>query len=154
MNALRTAGVQPVLLPASVFALGRTAYPDARAMIASGLAPVLASDFNPGSSPTTSMPFVITLAALYMKMLPSEAVVAATINAAASLGLAHEIGSLEKGKRANFVIHEFTNYRELAYFIATPAKPRVFIGGRELDRVHPLAGSVEYSRDGGSSSAQ
>jgi imidazolonepropionase len=141
MNALRAAGVQPVLLPASVFALGRTAYPDARAMIASGLAPVLASDFNPGSSPTTSMPFVISLAALYMKMLPSEAVVAATINAAASLELAHEIGSLEKGKRANFVIHEFTDYRELAYFIATPAMPRVFIAGRELDRTHPLAES-------------
>ena len=132
MPALKAAGVQPVLLPASVFALGRTEYPNARAMIDAGLAPVIATDFNPGSSPTTSMPFIIALAALYMKMLPAESVVAATINAAASLNLAQEIGSLETGKKADFVIHEFDDYRELAYFIATPARPRVFISGQEV----------------------
>jgi imidazolonepropionase len=131
MNALLKSKVQPVLLPASVFALSRTQYPDARAMIATGLAPVIATDFNPGSSPTASMPLIIALAALYMKMLPSEALTAATINAAASLGLAHEIGSIEAGKQANFVIHEFTDYRELAYFLGTPTRPRVFIAGRE-----------------------
>ncbi|MFP5276702.1 MAG: imidazolonepropionase [Acidobacteriota bacterium] len=130
--ALRQAGVQPVLLPASVFALGRGEYPRARAMIAAGLAPVLASDFNPGSSPVTSMPFILSLAALYLRMTPAEAVVAATINAAASLGLAHEIGSLEPGKRANFVIHECADYRELAYYIAAPARPRVFVAGCEV----------------------
>jgi imidazolonepropionase len=130
-KALHDAGVQPVLLPASVFALSRTQYPNARAMIAAGLAPVLASDFNPGSSPTTSMPFVISLAALYLGLLPSEAIVVSTINAAASLELAHEIGSLEPGKRADFAIHECDDYRELAYFIAAPARPRVFIDGVE-----------------------
>lgn len=130
--ALSTAGVQPVLLPASVFALGRTEFPNARAMIDAGLAPVIASDFNPGSSPTTSMPFIISLAALYMRMLPSEAVVASTINAAVSLDMAHEVGSLEVGKRADFVIHEFNDYRELAYFLATPARPRVFINSCEV----------------------
>lgn len=131
-NALYKAGVQPVLLPASVFALSRTQYPDARAMIATGLAPVLATDFNPGSSPTASMPLILALAALYMNMLPSEALTAATINAAASLGLAHEIGSIEAGKRADFAIHEFTDYRELAYFLGTPARPRVFVSGEEV----------------------
>ena len=130
--ALRKAGVQPVLLPASVFALGRVEYPNARAMIAAGLAPVIASDFNPGSSPVASMPFVLSLAALYLRMTPAEAVVAATINAAASLGLAHEIGSLEAGKRASFVIHECEDYRDLAYYIAAPARPRVFVAGREV----------------------
>jgi imidazolonepropionase len=130
--ALGAAGVQPVLLPASVFALSRTEYPNARAMIEAGLAPVIASDFNPGSSPTTSMSFILSLAALYLRMLPSEAIVASTINAAASLNLAHEIGSLEPGKRADFVIHECEDYRDLAYFIATPARPRVFVGGREV----------------------
>jgi imidazolonepropionase len=130
--ALFAAGVQPVLLPASVFALSRTEYPNARAMIEAGLAPVIASDFNPGSSPTTSMPFIISLAALYLRMLPSEAIVASTINAAASLDLEHEIGSLEPGKRADFVIHDCTDHRDLAYFIATPARPRVFVGGREV----------------------
>ena len=132
IEALRTAGVQPVLLPASVFALSRTEYPDARAMIAAGLALVIASDFNPGSSPTASMPFIIALAALYMRMLPSEAIVASTINAAASLDMADEVGSLEPGKRADFVIHECEDYRELAYFLATPARPRVFVGGCEV----------------------
>ncbi len=131
-EALRKAGVQPVLLPASVFALSRNAYPNARAMIAAGLAPVIASDFNPGSSPTPSMPFIITLAALYLRMLPSEAIVASTINAAASLEMAHEVGSLEPGKRADFVIHECEDYRELAYFIAAPTRPRVFVGGVEV----------------------
>lgn len=129
---LRAAGVQPVLLPASVFALSRTEYPDARAMIAAGLAPVIASDFNPGSSPTASMSFILSLAALYLRMLPAEAIVASTINAAASLNLAHEVGSLEPGKRADFVIHECNDYRELAYFIATPARPRVFVAGCEV----------------------
>ncbi len=130
-EALRNASVQPVLLPASVFALSRTEYPNARAMIAAGLAPVIASDFNPGSSPTTSMPFIISLAALYLRMLPSEAIVASTINAAASLEMAQEVGSLEPGKRADFVIHECEDYRELAYFIAAPIRPRVFVGGVE-----------------------
>jgi imidazolonepropionase len=132
IQALRAAGVQPVLLPASVFALSRAEYPNARAMIEAGLAPVIATDFNPGSSPTASMPFIIALAALYLRMLPCEAIVASTINAAASLELAHEIGSLETGKRADFVIHECEDYRELAYFLATPARPRVFIAGREV----------------------
>lgn len=131
-EALRKAGVQPVLLPASVFALSRSEYPNARAMIAAGLAPVIASDFNPGSSPTPSMPFIITLAALYLRMLPSEAIVASTINAAASLELANEVGSLEPGKRADFVIHDCEDYRELAYFIAVPTRPRVFVGGVEV----------------------
>ena len=132
IEALRAAGVQPVLLPASVFALSRTEYPNARAMIEAGLAPVIASDFNPGSSPTTSMPFIISLAALYLGMLPAEAIVASTINAAASLDMANEVGSLEPGKRADFVIHECEDYRELAYFLATPARPRVFVDGCEV----------------------
>jgi imidazolonepropionase len=132
IEALRAAGVQPVLLPASVFALSRTEYPNARAMIEAGLAPVIASDFNPGSSPTTSMTFIIALAALYLRMLPAEAIVASTINAAASLDMAAEVGSLEPGKRADFVIHECEDYRELAYFLATPARPRVFVDGCEV----------------------
>lgn len=130
--ALRHAGVQPVLLPASVFALSRGEYPNARAMIEAGLAVVIATDFNPGSSPTVSMPFILSLSTLYLRMLPAETIVASTINAASSLGLAHEIGSLEPGKRANFVIHECEDYRELMYFLATPARPSVFVDGRKV----------------------
>lgn len=132
IRAMKAAGVQPVLLPASVFALSRKEYPNVRAMIEAGLAPVVATDFNPGSSPTTSMSLILALSALYMRMLPAEAIVASTINAAASLDLAHEIGSLTPGKRADFVIHECEDYRELPYFLATPARLRVFVGGTEV----------------------
>jgi imidazolonepropionase len=129
---LQQSGVQPVLLPGSVFALSRTQYPPARKMVDAGLAIVLATDFNPGSSPVASMAFMLSLACLQMRLTPAEALTAATINAAYSLGLGDETGSLEAGKRADFLIHEFTDYRELAYFVAAPMRPRVFVGGREV----------------------
>ena len=129
---LREAGVQPVLLPGSVFAVGRTHYPPARTMVELGLAIVLATDFNPGSSPVASMPFVLSLACLQMGLSPAEALTASTINAAWSLGLGNNVGSLEAGKRADFLIHEFTDYRDLAYFVAAPLRPRVFIAGLEV----------------------
>jgi imidazolonepropionase len=132
LQLLRKAGVQPVLLPGSVFALGREQYPPARKMIELGLGIVLATDFNPGSSPVASMPFILSLACLRMRITPAEALVAATINAACSLGLGQRIGSLEPGKDADFLIHEFVDYRELAYFIAAPLRPRVFISGKEV----------------------
>lgn len=133
ITALRRGGVQPVLVPASVFCLGRNEYPRARAMISAGLAVVLATDFNPGSSPTTSLPFVMSLACQQMKMTPSEALTATTVNAAYSLGLGDKIGSLETGKVADFLIHEFKDYRDLAYFAAVPNLPQVFIAGQKID---------------------
>ena len=104
--ALKGASVQPVLLPGSVYALGSKQYPAAREMIDAGLAVVIATDFNPGSSPTPSIPMALSVACTQMKMTPAEAITAATINAAYSLGRGDEIGSLEKGKRADFVIHD------------------------------------------------
>ena len=109
-----------------------TQYPPARTMIELGLGIVLATDFNPGSSPVASMPFILSLACLQMRLNPAEALTAATINAAWSLGLGHQVGSLEAGKHADFLIHEFDDYRELAYFIAAPLRPRVFIAGKEV----------------------
>src|SRR4029077_121648 len=102
--ALKSANVQPVLLPGSVYALGLSAYPRSRDMIEAGLAVVIATDFNPGSSPTPSMPMILSLACTQMKMSPAEAITAATINAAYSLNRADKIGSLEQGKLANFSI--------------------------------------------------
>ena len=132
LHLLKAAQVQPVLLPASVFCLGRDQYPPARKMIEMGLSVVIATDFNPGSSPAPSMPFVLALASIAMKMLPGEALTAATVNAAWSLGLGNEVGSLEAGKSADFLIHECEDYRELAYYVAAPARPRVFIAGAEV----------------------
>lgn len=113
---LQSAMVQPVLLPCSVLMIGSNRYANARAMIEAGLAVVVATDFNPGSSPVASMLLALTLASTQMKMTPAEAISAATINAAYSLGLGKEIGSLEPGKRADFVIHDCDDCRELAYF--------------------------------------
>ena len=128
--ALNAARVQPVLLPGSVYALGSRRYPAAREMIVAGLAVVLATDFNPGSSPTPSLPMVLSLACTQMKMTPAEAVIAATINAACSLGRGSEIGSLEPGKRADFVIHDCQDYRQLAYFFGIELAREVYVGGR------------------------
>jgi imidazolonepropionase len=129
LRALQTAGVQPVLLPASVYALGLTKYPAARRMLELGMQVVLATDFNPGSSPTASMPMVLSLACTQMKMTPAEAIAAATINSAHSLGRAREIGSLEPGKRADFVIHDCADYREIPYFFGRETAKKVYIGG-------------------------
>jgi imidazolonepropionase len=132
MNALMRAGVQPVLLPGSVYAIGSQKYPNARAMIETGLAMVLATDFNPGSSPTTSMRMVMSLACTQMKMTPAEALTAATVNAAYSLNRGHEIGSLEPGRIADFVVHDAEDYRELPYFFGDPRVAMVFTSGARL----------------------
>ena len=127
--ALKQANVQPVLLPGSVYALGKTRYPRARDMIDAGLAVVLATDFNPGSSPTPSMPMILSLAATQMKMSPAESVTAATINAAYSLGRGDRVGSLEPGKLANFAIFDCADYREIAYYFGMPQTDAVFVRG-------------------------
>ena len=130
--ALRRGGVQPVLLPGSVYALGKTRYPRARDMIDAGLAVVLATDFNPGSSPSPSIPMILSLAATQMKMTPAEGVTAATINAAHSLGRGDKIGSLEPGKLANFAVYDCGDYRELAYYFGIPLTHSVYIKGERV----------------------
>ena len=128
--ALKTAGVQPVLLPGSVYALGSSRYPAAREMIDAGLAVVIATDFNPGSSPTPSIPMALSIAATQMKMTPAEGLTASTINAAYSVNRGAEIGSLEPGKIADFVIHEADDYRAIPYFFGVEHPWRTYSGGR------------------------
>jgi imidazolonepropionase len=129
ISALRDAGVQPVLLPGSVYALGLSRYPPTRRMIEAGLPIVLATDLNPGSSPTPSIPMVISLAVTQMKLSVAEAINAVTINAAHSLKRSNELGSLEPGKEADFVIHAWGDYRELGYYFGVEPAQQVFISG-------------------------
>ena len=130
--ALKSGGVQPVLLPGSVYALGSTCYPQARKMIEAGLAVVIATDFNPGSSPTPSMPMILSLACTQMKMSPAEAISASTINPAYSLGRGDQIGSLESGKMANFSVFDCDDYRELAYWFGFPQTHSVWVRGERV----------------------
>jgi len=130
--AMKSAGVQPVLLPGSVYALGLSDYPRARQMIEAGLAVVIATDFNPGSSPTASMPMILSLACTQMKMSPAEAITAATINPAHSLNRGDSIGSLQRGKLANFAVFDCEDYRELAYWFGMPQTHSVYIKGQRV----------------------
>jgi imidazolonepropionase len=132
IRALARARVQPVVLPGSVYALGLKQFAPARSMIDSGLAIVLATDFNPGSSPTPSIPFVLSLASTQMHMTPAEAITATTINAAYSLGRGARIGSLEPGKQADFVIHDCEDYREIAYYTGIEPAFATYIRGQRV----------------------
>jgi imidazolonepropionase len=93
---------------------------------------VLATDFNPGSSPTPSMPMVLSLACTQMKMSPAETLTAATINAAYSLNRGKNIGSLERGKLANFVVWDCEDYREIPYWFGSPRVHSVYVRGERV----------------------
>ena len=130
--AMKSAGVQPVLLPGSVYTLGLSDYPRTREMIEADLGVIIATDFNPGSSPTPSMPMILSLACTQMKMSPAEAITAATINPAHSLNRGDTMGSLEAGKLANFSIFDCENYRELAYWFGIPQTHSVYVRGERV----------------------
>ncbi|PYP85092.1 MAG: imidazolonepropionase [Blastocatellia bacterium AA13] len=116
IEALRSSGVAAVLLPGAVFNLGLSRYPPAREMIDAGLALAIATDFNPGSSPTPSMQMVLSIACSQMRLTPAEAITAATINAAHSLGIGSRVGSIESGKQADLVLFDCTDFRQIPYF--------------------------------------
>lgn len=103
IEVLKNSDTLPTLLPSCAFFLG-IPYPAARQMIDAGLPVTLASDFNPGTSPSGNMPFVVSLACIRMKLLPEEAINAATLNGARAMELEHELGSIAVGKTANFFI--------------------------------------------------
>jgi imidazolonepropionase len=104
------------LVPGANYFLGLTRYPDARRFIESGVAVALATDYNPGSSPTLSMPMAMSLACTHMKMSPAEAIAAATINSSWSLRLAEHKGSIEPGKDADLAVFGVSDYREIPYW--------------------------------------
>jgi len=103
------------LLPGSVYHLGLRRYAPARRLIDAGAAVALATDFNPGTSPSSSMPMVLSLACAEMRMTPAECISAATINGAHALRMAGSAGSLEVGKQADIAIFSVSDYREIPY---------------------------------------
>jgi len=127
--ALIEGNIVPVLLPATTFFLGSDHYAPGRKMWDKGLPVAIATDFNPGSSMTQSMPLVISIACLKLKLNPLEAIQAATINAAKSLVIDDHIGSLEKGKQADFVLWKFDKYQGIPYFLAYPSVQSVWKNG-------------------------
>ena len=110
--------VVATLLPATLFMLGEPRYAPARKLIDNGAAVALATDFNPGTSPTLNMQFVLSLACTQMKMTPAEAIIAATMNSACAVRRQNRVGSIERGKQADIAVYEVTDYREIPYFAA------------------------------------
>jgi imidazolonepropionase len=129
MKKLLEAGVVPVLLPGTAFTLN-VEYAPAREMIDLGLPVALGTDFNPGTCLIHSMLFIVALAVLKMHMTLEEALTAATLNAAAALGRAKQIGSLEPNKRADLVVLELSSYRQIPYFIGHDRVRAVITAGR------------------------
>ena len=117
--ALAQSDTAACLLPASNYFLGKP-YPPARALLDAGAAVTLATDFNPGTAPCFSMGFVISLACTQMRMLPAEAISAATANAAWSLGLHQSLGTIEPGKAADLICYDADDHREIAYYVGGP----------------------------------
>ena len=130
IHALKEACVVPVLLPATTFFLGSDTYAPGRKMWDVGLPVAIATDFNPGSSMTQSMPFVIAVACLKLKLSPLEAIQAATIHAARSLKMEKTVGSLEEGKQADFVIWNIERYQGIPYFLGFPTVASVYKKGK------------------------
>ncbi|MEG0807479.1 MAG: imidazolonepropionase [Alistipes sp.] len=130
--ALRGSMTMPTLLPGAAFFLGMS-YPPAREMLRNGLGVALASDYNPGSSPSGNMRMVMALSSVCMKMTPTEALHAATLNGAYAMGLSDEYGSITLGKVANFFITKLMpSFEFFSYAYQTPLISRVFLRGKEF----------------------
>ncbi|MDN3669823.1 imidazolonepropionase [Echinicola jeungdonensis] len=132
IKALRNSKVIPVLLPTAAFFL-QMDYPPARTMIDKGLGLVLATDYNPGSSPSGNIPFLIALSCIQMLMTPEEAINAVTNNAAFAMELEAEVGNIAKGKKANLVITKpMPSLAFLPYAFGNNMVDQVMIGGKLL----------------------
>jgi imidazolonepropionase len=118
IERIAASNVIATLLPATLFNTGATHYAPARQLIERGAAVALATDFNPGTSPTLNMQFVLSLACTQMKMTPAEAICAATINGACAVRRQDRSGSIEPGKQADLAVYDVTDYREIPYFTA------------------------------------
>ena len=131
-GVLKDSGTMPTVLPGTSFFLNMP-YAPARKMIDYGLGVAVASDYNPGSTPSGDMKFVVSLACIKMRLLPQEAINAATLNAAYAMGLSRDYGSITPGKAANFFITEpIPSVDYLPYAYTSPIINKVFLSGKEV----------------------
>src|SRR5262249_41151583 len=114
------------------FHLGGTHFADARALIDAGAAVALTTDINPGSAPCPALPLAMAIACRYQRLLPAEALCAATINAAYAIGMGERCGSLEPGKQADLLILDTSDYRQLAYQFGPNLVAQVIKHGRAV----------------------
>ena len=126
--ALAATGTVATLLPLTAFSL-REPYARARTMIDAGCIVALATDLNPGSSFTASVPLLFALACIYMQLTPEEAVTAFTLNSAAALGRADRIGSIDPGKQGDLLLLQFPSYKFLPYHVGMNIVERVIKKG-------------------------
>ena len=132
IETLKGSATSPTLLPGAAFFLGMP-FPPARAMIDAGLGVALASDYNPGSTPSGNMKFTVSLGCIRMKMTPAEAINAATLNGAYAMGISRDFGSIAVGKVANFFLTQpIPSVEYLPYAYTTPIVNRVFLRGTDV----------------------
>jgi imidazolonepropionase len=129
VKALASSNTVAVMLPGTPFFLGMAERAPARQLVDAGVAIAIGTDFNPGSCFSESLPMMMTLACLHLKLTPAEALACVTINAAHSLGLAERLGSLEVGKQADLVVWDAPNHAHLAYHFGVPLVQRVLKRG-------------------------
>jgi imidazolonepropionase len=133
IEALKDSGTMPTVLPGAAFFLGMI-YAPAREMIDAGLPVAMASDFNPGSSPSGNMQFILSMASIAYKLLPEEAINATTINTAYAMDLSDDLGSIAIGKKANlYITKEIPTLEYLPYYYGTNKVDRVILNGKVLD---------------------
>jgi imidazolonepropionase len=130
IEALAASETAAVLLPGTLLFLGKTKQAPARALLDAGAIVALATDFNPGSSPTANLPLMMSLAVSQARLQPEEAFIAATINAAHAIGLGNERGRVAVGAPADLVVWNCRDVRELAYWYGIPLAWRVYASGR------------------------
>ena len=132
ISCLQNSATIPTLLPAAAFFLG-VSYQPARKMIDANLPVCLASDYNPGSCPSGNIPFLLSLACTQLKMTPNEAFNAVTYNGAAAMELQHEVGSITRGKKANFIISKtLPSFNLIPYSFGSNLMDKVYINGKQF----------------------
>ena len=137
IRALASTNTVATLLPSTMLFLGKPRQAPARRMLDAGVAIALATDFNPGTSPTVSLPLVLTLGVSQLRLSAAESIIAATVNGAAALGLARQVGQIAPGFSADLALYGIGDYRELPYWLGARVCRGLWTRGKACD-VHDL----------------